>query len=125
MDGVLGKLAELRDRGFQFMNIPDEDGRLDRIMGYRQLRGFVDTILFRSEHDAKAGRVPAVHDSSQPGKAVWLFEGTLDEAIDKLLELPPPGAATAPTLACSSAEPELVPTPLNPFRIWTPREGIA
>ncbi|MFC0429331.1 hypothetical protein [Kutzneria buriramensis] len=125
MDGVLGKLAELRDRGFQFMNIPDEDGRLDRIMGYRQLRGFVDTILFRSEHDAKAGRMPAAHDSSQAGKAVWLFEGSLAEAIDRLLELPPPGAPTAPTLAGSSAEPELVPAPLNPFRIWTPREGIA
>jgi hypothetical protein len=125
MDGVLGKLAELRDRGFQFMNIPDEDGRLDRIMGYRQLRGFVDTILFRSEHDAKAGRMPAAHDSSQAGKAVWLFEGSLAEAIDRLLELPPPGTPTAPTLAGSSTEPELVPAPLNPFRIWTPREGIA
>jgi hypothetical protein len=125
MDGVLGKLAELRDRGFQFMNIPDEDGRLDRIMGYRQLRGFVDTILFRSEHDAKAGRMPAVHDSSHPGKAVWLFEGSLAEAIDRLLELPPPGATTAPTLANSTVAPDLVPTHLNPFRIWTPQEGIA
>lgn len=125
MDGVLGKLAELRDHGFQFMNIPDEDGRLDRIMGYRQLRGFVDTILFRSEHDAKAGRVPAVHDSSQPAKAVWLFEGSLAEAIDRLLELPPPGAPTAPTLSGSAVAPDLVPTHLNPFRIWTPQEGIA
>jgi hypothetical protein len=94
-------------------------------MGYRQLRGFVDTILFRSEHDAKAGRMPAAHDASQAGKAVWLFEGSLAEAIDRLLELPPPGAATAPTLVGSSTEPELVPTPLNPFRIWTPQEGIA
>ncbi|MFI9380949.1 hypothetical protein [Kutzneria sp. NPDC052558] len=125
MDGVLGKLAELRDHGFQFMNIPDEDGRLDRIMGYRQLRGFVDTILFRSEHDAKAGRAPAVHDSAQPGKAVWLFEGTLAEAIDRLLELPPPGSASAPTLAGPTAAPDLVPAHLNPFRIWTPQEGIA
>jgi len=125
MDGVLGKLAELRDRGFQFMNIPDEDGHLDRIMGYRQLRGFVDTILFRSEHDAKAGRMPAMHDSSQPGKAVWLFEGSLAEAIDRLLELPPPGTATAPTLSTAQSAPDLVPTNLNPFRIWTPQEGIA
>jgi hypothetical protein len=125
MDGVLGKLAELRDRGFQFMNIPDEDGHLDRIMGYRQLRGFVDTILFRSEHDAKAGRMPAVHDSSQPGKAVWLFEGSLAEAIDRLLELPPPGTQSAPTLSTSQSAPDLVPTNLNPFRIWTPQEGIA
>jgi hypothetical protein len=125
MDGVLGKLAELRDRGFQFMNIPDEDGRLDRIMGYRQMRGFVDTILFRSEHDAKAGRMPAVHDSTHEGKAVWLFEGSLAEAIDRLLELPAPGAPTAPTLAGPTVAPDLVPTHLNPFRIWTPQEGIA
>lgn len=125
MDGVLGKLAELRDRGFQFMNIPDEDGRLDRIMGYRQVRGFVDTILFRSEHDAKAGRMPAVHDSTLPGKAVWLFEGSLADAIDRLLELPAPGTPAAPTLTTSSSAPDLVPAPLNPFRIWTPQEGIA
>lgn len=124
MDGVLGKLAELRDRGFQFMNIPDEDGRLDRIMGYRQLRGFVDTILFRSEDDAKAGRAPAVHDSSHP-KAVWRFEGSLAEAIDRLLELPPPGTPFAPTLMGPSLGPDLVPTNLDPFRIWTPQEGIA
>jgi len=125
MDGVLGKLAELRDRGFQFMNIPDEDGRLDRIMGYRQLRGFVDTILFRSEDDAKAGRMPAVHDSAQPGKAVWLFEGSLAEAIDRLLELPAPGTPSAPTLSGPSAALDLVPANLNPFRIWTAQEGIA
>jgi hypothetical protein len=66
-----------------------------------------------------------VHDSSQPGKAVWLFEGTLAEAIDRLLELPPPGASTAPTLAGPTAAPDLAPTHLNPFRIWTPQEGIA
>ena len=124
MDGVLGKLAELRDRGFQFMNIPDEHGQLDRIMGFRHLRGFVDTILFRSEHDAKAGRLPATghHDS---GKAVWLFEGSLAEAIDQLLELPPPGAALAPTLAGAYAAPDLMPTTLNPFRLWTPPGATA
>lgn len=124
MERALSKLAELRKSGFQFMNIPDANGELDRIMGFRQVRGYVDTILFRSESDAKAGRIPAVHDSTRSARAVWLFEGTLTEAIDRLLELPLPGTSLAPTLARRAA-PDLMPANLNPFHLWTPPGAIA
>src|SRR5437588_5228653 len=59
---ALAKLVELRDKGFRFMHLRDEAGQLDRIIGFKQVRGFVDSILFWSETEARAGRVPAVRD---------------------------------------------------------------
>ncbi|AHH93443.1 hypothetical protein GCM10010174_32120 [Kutzneria viridogrisea] len=125
MDRALRKLAELRECGFQFMNLPDADGQLDRIMGFRHLRGYLDSLVFRSETEARAGRIPAVHASTRHVRAVWLYEGTLSDTIDRLLELPLPGAPTAPTLAKCGSAPDLLPNGLNPFQLWTPPGATA
>lgn len=124
MDLALSKVIELRESGFQFLHLRDDNGQLDRIMGFKQRRGFVDSILFWSETEARAGRMPAMRDSSRPAQAVWLYEGPLVEAVDRLLDLPEPGARNAPALLKRSASDLAVVTTL-PFSLKLPPGAIA
>ncbi|WNV91478.1 hypothetical protein [Umezawaea sp. Da 62-37] len=124
MDLALSKVIELRESGFQFLHLRDGDGELDRIMAFKQRRGFVDSILFWSETEARAGRLPAVRDSSRPPQAVWIYEGQLVEAVERLLNLPEPGARNAPSLMKSTASDLAVVTTL-PFRLNLPPGAIA
>ena len=103
MDLALSKVIELRESGFQFLHLRDGEGELDRIMAFKQRRGFIDSILFWSETEARAGRLPAVRDSARPAQAVWIYEGPLVEAVDRLLDLPEPGALRAPGSGRSSS----------------------
>ena len=124
MELALAKLVELRDKGFRFMHLRDEAGQLDRIIGFKQVRGFVDSILFWSETEARAGRVPAVRDSGRPVQAVWIFEGPLVEAVDRLLELPDPGSRFAPSLLRRTAS-DLALVSTLPFNLKLPPGAIA
>jgi hypothetical protein len=121
---ALAKLAELRDKGFRFMHLRDEAGQLDRIIGFKQVRGFIDSILFWSETEARAGRVPMSRDANRPVQAVWIYEGPLVEAVDRLLDLPEPGARSAPTLLRRTAS-DLALVNTLPFRLKLPPGAIA
>lgn len=124
MDHALNKVIELRESGFQFLHLRDDAGQLDRIMAFKQRRGFIDSILFWSETEARAGRLPAVRDSTRPAQAVWIYEGPLVEAVDRLLDLPEPGSRNAPTLMKATASDLAVVTTL-PFKLKLPPGAIA
>ncbi|ONI82090.1 hypothetical protein ALI22I_38700 [Saccharothrix sp. ALI-22-I] len=124
MDLALSKVIELRESGFQFLHLRDEDGQLDRIMAFKQRRGFIDSILFWSETEARAGRLPAVRDSQRAAQAVWIYEGPLVEAVDRLLDLPEPGTRNAPSLMKRTASDLAVVTTL-PFKLKIPPGAIA
>ncbi|MFD1150192.1 hypothetical protein [Saccharothrix hoggarensis] len=124
MDLALSKVIELRESGFQFLHLRDEDGQLDRIMAFKQRRGYIDSILFWSETEARAGRLPAVRDSQRAAQAVWIYEGPLVEAVDRLLDLPEPGSRNAPTLMKQTASDLAVVTTL-PFKLKLPPGAIA
>lgn len=124
MDLALSKIVELREGGFQFLHLRDEDGQLDRIMAFKRRRGFIDSILFWSETEARAGRLPAMRDSIRPAQAVWLYEGPVVEAVERLLDLPDPDARNAPNLMNRSASDLAVVTTL-PFRMNLPPGAIA
>ncbi|MCP2169059.1 hypothetical protein [Goodfellowiella coeruleoviolacea] len=124
MDLALSKVIELRESGFKFLHLRDEDGQLDRIMGFRQRRGFVDSILFWSETQARAGRLPAMRDTSRPVQAVWIYEGPLVEAVDRLLDLPEPGSRFAPNLLKRTAS-DLAVISTLPFKLKLPPGAIA
>jgi hypothetical protein len=124
MDHALDKVIELREDGFQFLHLRDSEGRLDRIMAFKQRRGFIDSILFWSETEARAGRLPAVRDRSRRAEAVWIYEGPLIEAVDRLLDLPEPGTRNAPALMNRTASDLAVVTTL-PFQLNLPPGAIA
>ncbi|QFZ16103.1 hypothetical protein [Saccharothrix syringae] len=124
MDLALSKVIELRESGFQFLHLRDEDGQLDRIMAFKQRKGFIDSILFWSETEARAGRLPAVRETNRSSQAVWIYEGPLVEAVDRLLDLPEPGTRNAPTLMRKTASDLAVVTTL-PFSLKLPPGAIA
>lgn len=95
---VLRKLIELRDGGGWFFFPVIRDGELALLAGARSWPdGWSDAISIRDSTDAKAFRC------DHAGGQVWCREGTLDEVIDALVELPPPNTPGAPRLVVATA----------------------
>lgn len=100
----LRHLLRLDAAGWVWMPPPcDEHGCPVEIHGLRLWPDMpdVDGLRVRSEKDARAVRV--THDDH------LLFErdGTLEEVVDALLHLPPPGSPYAPRLVVGSAPKDL------------------
>jgi hypothetical protein len=89
----LQRLIELKCGGWIFQPIA-VDGDVVMLGGWRVLGdGWTEAMVIRDLGDAKAYRCNPVGDE------VWKHEGGLVDTIDRLIELPAPGEAGAPTLA--------------------------
>jgi hypothetical protein len=100
----LADLAALRDAGWLFRPIADNDGRPIGLVGYHNRPMYTDALYIFDRCDTKAVRLLA----DQPGAAggiVWHYEGLLAAAIHELLALPEPGHRLAPRLIIARSTP--------------------
>lgn len=89
----LRRLSALRETGWTFIPRTTE-GQLVRVDGVRIWPdASADALMVRFTTDAAALR------NDPAGDLVWQRDGGVIEVLDALLELPPPGAPTAPRLA--------------------------
>lgn len=106
----LRRLADLRNAGWRLFAVKDAEGTVTRIDGlfvWPDLvypdADWVDTVMVLSATDAKALR------ANPDDEVVWTREGTLEDVVDGLLQLPPPGEPGAPRLVRGAAP-----------RLWKP-----
>jgi len=104
------RLIDLHRARWRITPVISPEGVVSRVDGMRvwpdpeQLDAdWVDTIMVLSPTDAKGLR------ANPDGDVVWSLEGTLDDVVNGLLALPPPGAPGAP---------RLIKGPTS--RLWTP-----
>lgn len=85
-------LIALREAGWQFMPVTDDDG-LKAVEGYRALPGgYREALRVRSSTDTLGLRCNPL------GEVVWQLTGTLVEVVDLLRGLPAPDHRLAPHL---------------------------
>ncbi|MEV6234911.1 hypothetical protein AB0L88_44295 [Saccharopolyspora shandongensis] len=87
--------------GFQFHHLPALDD-LRAIQGIRVSSGAIDVYLAEAPHLASAARfrVEDIEFGIAP-PSLWYRNGTVDEVVYALVDLPPHGSPGAPSLARS------------------------
>ncbi|SDY96935.1 hypothetical protein SAMN05421504_10854 [Amycolatopsis xylanica] len=81
----LKRLARLRDVGWTFHPAHDDSGELVQVNGVRSWPGGqADALRVRYTTDAAAMRC------DPGGQVLWTAEGSLDDVVDGLLDLPDP-----------------------------------
>lgn len=101
----LQRLVDLREAGWSFLPVTDDDGELTELRGVRAWPGgFADALRVVYTTDAAGLRV------DHTGCVVWQREGGLAEVVDGLLTLPGPETVGAPRLVLGR----------SPSGIWVP-----
>jgi hypothetical protein len=88
------RIIEMRQSGGWVFQPVVVDTAVELLAGWRVwlLGGWSDAVTIRSQTDAKAFRCNA------DGGTVWKLEGTLNDVVDGLIDLPTPDAPHAPKL---------------------------
>jgi hypothetical protein len=105
MSEGLDRVRDLVRAGFTGTPLCDESGEFVAVQAVRVRSGHIETVLIYGEHDAIAARC---RDELRPA-VLWHQAGSTADVIAALLELPPPDARDAPTLARSM-----------PSELWIP-----
>ncbi|MFI0465220.1 hypothetical protein ACH347_14185 [Saccharopolyspora sp. 5N102] len=87
--------------GFRFRHLPTIDNLL-ALQGIRISSGVIDVYLTEAPHIASAARfrVEDIESGVAP-PSLWYRNGTVEEVVRALLDLPPHGSPGAPNLARS------------------------
>jgi hypothetical protein len=97
----LSPLVTIREAGWTFRPMHDDQGRLIGISGSWSRRQYTDAIFVFDRTHVAAARVLA---DEYGGGCVWMRDGTdIQEVVTDLLALPEPGASGAPTLVKRSS----------------------
>lgn len=97
----LQQLVTVREAGWVFRPIQDEDGPLEGIAGSFSRDQYTDAIFIFDRTYVSAARVL---DDAYGGGCVWSKEGSnLQEVVYELLGLPEPGEPGAPSLVKRSS----------------------
>lgn len=82
------RLADLMERGYQFLHPRDDQGRLIAVVGIRVHDSVIDVIRLEAEDDATALRLAGDEiDVLDPRRVLWRSHGTARQALDDLLTL--------------------------------------
>ncbi|MBC6450540.1 hypothetical protein [Actinokineospora xionganensis] len=91
----LAELAALRDNGWQFRLLHDDNGELVCVACSRNHGAHTDAVFVFDRTHVVASRVL----TEEHGGVVWLKDGTdLVEVVRELVNLPAPGEPGAPSL---------------------------
>jgi hypothetical protein len=90
-------LRALRDHGFRFQIVRDDDGEVAVLVGWYGWPGCYDRVHIWAEDQAIAARV-VPSEVSGADEVVWSCEGEALPTIQALLELPEPDEPGAPHL---------------------------
>jgi hypothetical protein len=94
---ILRRLIGLRDAGWIFLTAFDPDGQMIEVHGVRTWPdGWADALRVRYTTDARGLR----NDST--GAITWQLDGNLDDVVNGLITLPPPGNRLAPYLVIAT-----------------------
>ncbi|PKW14557.1 hypothetical protein [Saccharopolyspora spinosa] len=97
----LQQLVTVREVGWVFRPIQDQDGPLEGIAGSFSRNQYTDAIFIFDRTNVSAARVL---DDAYGGGCVWSKEGSdLQEVVYELLGLPEPGDPGAPYLVKRSS----------------------
>ncbi|MGB3438669.1 MAG: hypothetical protein WBA97_07925 [Actinophytocola sp.] len=103
----LQQLLDVREAGWVFRLIQDEDGPLEGIAGSFSRQQYTDAIFVFDRTNVSAARVLADENG---GGCVWSKQGSgIQEVVFELIGLPEPGQPAAPSLVKRSS------------LLWTPR----
>ncbi|WAL65737.1 hypothetical protein ORV05_33560 [Amycolatopsis cynarae] len=82
------RLADLIERGYQFLHPRDDQGRIVAVVGIRVHDSVIDMIRLEAEDDATALRLPGDEaDVLAPRRVLWRSQGTARRVLDDLLTL--------------------------------------
>ena len=104
----LAYLGVIRDAGWRFRHLTDDDGTLYGLVGARHWPGHTDALWIYGRTDTHAVRLLTDAPGARGG-LVWERSGALANTAAALLELPAPGHPGAPALIRA-----LAPSLLNP-----------
>lgn len=93
----LAQLAVIRDAGWRFRHLLDDDGQLYALVGARHWPGHTDALWILGRTETYAVRLLADAPGARGG-LVWERSGALADTAAALLELPAPDQPGAPTL---------------------------
>ncbi len=93
----LAQLTALRDAGWRFLPITDDEEQLDGLVGVRHWTDHTDALWIHDRTDTLAVRLLADAPGA-PGGLLWQHAGPLADTTAALLELSAPGQPDAPTL---------------------------
>ena len=93
----LAYLGVIRDAGWRFRHLTDDDGQLYGLVVARHWPGHTDALWIYGRTDTHAVRLLADAPGARGG-LVWERTGTLADTAAALLELPAPGQPGAPAL---------------------------
>ncbi|MEC3981609.1 hypothetical protein [Amycolatopsis sp. H20-H5] len=97
----LRQLVTVREAGWVFRPIQDDDGELEGIAGSYSRDQYTDALFIFDRTNVSAARVL---DDAYGGGCVWSKEGSdLQEVVYELLGLPEPGQPAAPHLVKRSS----------------------
>ena len=98
----LAQLATIRDTGWTFRHLTDEEGQLCGLVGVRHWPGHTDALWIYGRGETRAVRLLADAPGARGG-LVWEHCGALADTTAALLELPAPGQPRAPALILAPA----------------------
>jgi hypothetical protein len=102
----LEALVTMREAGWVFRLIYDDDGQPGCLVGSYTRRQYTDAIVIHDQHNVSAARIL---DDHYGGGCVWKTENNgLQETVYELLALPEPDTRGAPNLVKAAS------------MIWTP-----